>query len=314
MQDALELHTLKSQLAELEQRIRSLEEEQRQVSGPASRPHGLLLASSAPASSTFAAAPACALRMTGAPPDAPTAPQIGSEAQLLTRARATDAERAQLKQRLDMLKGNRQAQEQNMQHALEQLKVRRTLPLGCTCAAAPCLLWSAAVPRAAWAQRAGEVARGVAPCHVRVTAQAKEFKNVVLRYNEQYASVIYTEMANNDLDKYQKVRCLSRRLVDFVRRTHRPPCLLTLQLSQRPACGRARHVSQALEKALLVFHTTKMADINKIIKELWQKTYRGQDIDYIQIKADADGLRSYNYRCAACVCARPGHLLAGVGA
>lgn len=53
---------------------------------------------------------------------------------------------------------------------------------------------------------------------------------------------------------------------------------------------------QALEKALLAFHTAKMADINKIIKELWQKTYRNQDIDYIQIKADADGARSYNYR------------------
>jgi hypothetical protein len=33
---------------------------------------------------------------------------------------------------------------------------------------------------------------------------------------------------------------------------------------------------QALEKALLQFHNTKMADINKIIKELWQKTYRNQ--------------------------------------
>ena len=39
-----------------------------------------------------------------------------------------------------------------------------------------------------------------------------------------------------------------------------------------------------------------MADINTIIKELWQKTYRGQDIDYIQIRADADTARSYNYR------------------
>lgn len=55
---------------------------------------------------------------------------------------------------------------------------------------------------------------------------------------------------------------------------------------------------QALEKALLVFHTSKMSDINKIIKEMWQKTYRGQDIDYIQIKADTEGAgqRSYNYR------------------
>jgi hypothetical protein len=44
----------------------------------------------------------------------------------------------------------------------------------------------------------------------------------------------------------------------------------------------------------------KMSDINKIIKELWQKTYRGQDIDYLQIRADADQgtARSYNYRWA----------------
>jgi hypothetical protein len=40
-----------------------------------------------------------------------------------------------------------------------------------------------------------------------------------------------------------------------------------------------------------------MSDINKIVKELWQRTYRGQDIDFIQIKADAEGTaRSYNYR------------------
>ena len=53
---------------------------------------------------------------------------------------------------------------------------------------------------------------------------------------------------------------------------------------------------QATEKALLDFHTNKMADINKCVKELWQRTYRNQDIDYIQIRADADGTRSYNYR------------------
>lgn len=55
---------------------------------------------------------------------------------------------------------------------------------------------------------------------------------------------------------------------------------------------------KALEKALLTFHTTKMADINKTIKELWQRTYRNQDIDFIEIKADGDGrgTKSYNYR------------------
>lgn len=36
----------------------------------------------------------------------------------------------------------------------------------------------------------------------------------------------------------------------------------------------------------------------QVLKELWQKTYRGQDIEYIEIRADtADSGRSaYNYR------------------
>jgi DNA repair protein RAD50 len=55
---------------------------------------------------------------------------------------------------------------------------------------------------------------------------------------------------------------------------------------------------KALERALLSFHTTKMADINAAVKELWQKTYRNSDIDYIAIRADTEGgaARSYNYR------------------
>lgn len=42
----------------------------------------------------------------------------------------------------------------------------------------------------------------------------------------------------------------------------------------------------------------KMEEINKIIRELWQQTYRGQDIDYISIHSDAEGVgtRSYSYK------------------
>ena len=57
--------------------------------------------------------------------------------------------------------------------------------------------------------------------------------------------------------------------------------------------------SRALEKALLAFHGEKMEEINQTIKELWQRTYRNQDIDSIQIRAEADttsARRSYNYR------------------
>lgn len=47
------------------------------------------------------------------------------------------------------------------------------------------------------------------------------------------------------------------------------------------------------------YHSVKMEEINKIIKELWQATYRGNDIDTIEIHAAAEGVgkkATYNYR------------------
>lgn len=52
------------------------------------------------------------------------------------------------------------------------------------------------------------------------------------------------------------------------------------------------------------FHTMKMEEINKIIRELWQQTYRGQDIDCISIHSDSEGggTRSYSYKvCRLCI-------------
>lgn len=51
-------------------------------------------------------------------------------------------------------------------------------------------------------------------------------------------------------------------------------------------------------RALMRFHSMKMEEINKIIRELWQQTYRGQDIDYISIHSDSEGsgTRSYSYK------------------
>lgn len=88
--------------------------------------------------------------------------------------------------------------------------------------------------------------------------KSKEYDDIENRYSSQVIKKFITELAVSDLDKYHK----------------------------------------ALERAILSYHTTKMADINKTVKELWQKTYRGTDIDYIQIRADTDGgaARSYNYR------------------
>merc|ERR1719222_847475 len=53
------------------------------------------------------------------------------------------------------------------------------------------------------------------------------------------------------------------------------------------------------------YHKEKMKVVNKIIRELWRNTYRGNDIDYIEIKtsedsevatAGADKKKVYNYR------------------
>ncbi|XP_071684880.1 DNA repair protein RAD50-like [Lolium perenne] len=41
--------------------------------------------------------------------------------------------------------------------------------------------------------------------------------------------------------------------------------------------------------AFMRFHTMKMDEINKIIKELRQQAYRGQDNDCISINSDSEG-------------------------
>lgn len=40
----------------------------------------------------------------------------------------------------------------------------------------------------------------------------------------------------------------------------------------------------ALDKALMRFHEMKMEEINKYVREYWQTTYKGDDIDRIEIK------------------------------
>jgi DNA repair protein RAD50 len=87
-----------------------------------------------------------------------------------------------------------------------------------------------------------------------------KLKDIEKRYRATLIKTKTVQMANDDLDRYYR----------------------------------------ALDQALMKYHAMKMAEINAIIKELWQKTYRGQDIDTIEIRADAEGgtatKRSYNYR------------------
>ncbi|XP_020884073.1 DNA repair protein RAD50 [Arabidopsis lyrata subsp. lyrata] len=92
----------------------------------------------------------------------------------------------------------------------------------------------------------------------RVELKAAQYKDIDKRHFDQLIQLKTTEMANKDLDRYYN----------------------------------------ALDKALMRFHTMKMEEINKIIRELWQQTYRGQDMDYIRIHSDSEGAgtRSYSYK------------------
>lgn len=85
----------------------------------------------------------------------------------------------------------------------------------------------------------------------------EEFKDIDKNHKIALIKLKTCELANSDLDKYYN----------------------------------------ALNQALMKYHSMKMSEINDIIKELWQKTYRGHDIDTIEIRAEeGTGRSSYNYR------------------
>ena len=74
---------------------------------------------------------------------------------------------------------------------------------------------------------------------------------------------------------------------------------LVLVKTESMAVDDLEKYSGALDKAIVKFHQQKLQEINDIIKELWVKTYRGNDIETIEIRSDVEntrGNRSYNYR------------------
>lgn len=89
------------------------------------------------------------------------------------------------------------------------------------------------------------------------------YKDAEEKYRDKVIMLRTAELASGDLDKYYK----------------------------------------ALDKTILTYHRQKMDEINKIIQELWRNTYRGNDIETIEIQSDEDGgggaaktRRTYNYR------------------
>ncbi|XP_022348806.1 DNA repair protein RAD50 isoform X2 [Enhydra lutris kenyoni] len=99
--------------------------------------------------------------------------------------------------------------------------------------------------------------------HFKRELQEPQFRDAEEKYREMLIVMRTTELVNKDLDIYYKT----------------------------------------LDQAIMKFHSMKMEEINKIIRDLWRNTYRGQDIEYIEIRSDADEnvsasdkRRNYNYR------------------
>ncbi|GME68949.1 unnamed protein product [[Candida] boidinii] len=49
---------------------------------------------------------------------------------------------------------------------------------------------------------------------------------------------------------------------------------------------------KALDNAVMKYHSTKMKDINRIIDELWKRTYAGSDVDTVMIKSEPNLTKS----------------------
>ncbi|KAG1472956.1 hypothetical protein G6F56_001237 [Rhizopus delemar] len=66
-----------------------------------------------------------------------------------------------------------------------------------------------------------------------------------------------------------------------------------LAIKDLEKCGKV------LQLAIMKYHSLKMQDLNKMIRELWLNTYQGGDIDYIEVRADDEGStanKTMNYR------------------
>jgi len=84
-----------------------------------------------------------------------------------------------------------------------------------------------------------------------------KFQHLEERFRKQMIDVQTAQMAQSDIDQFQK----------------------------------------ALDKALISFHKEKMKEINTNLKDLWQRCYCGQDIDFVQIRSETatSKKKAYNY-------------------
>lgn len=70
----------------------------------------------------------------------------------------------------------------------------------------------------------------------------------------------------------------------------------------RDICQEVAEKMEALEESLMRYHHEKMKEINSTLADFWRLTYKGNDIETIEIRSDVEKsatnsrIRSYNYR------------------
>ncbi|CAG0891447.1 unnamed protein product [Darwinula stevensoni] len=108
--------------------------------------------------------------------------------------------------------------------------------------------------------------------------QQKELAETICRINKELQGKILRDASANYLKKFQELKATEIVAEDL------------------------NKYYKALDWAIMRFHVEKMTTINRTVRELWSTTYKGSDIDYIEIKTDpsdskgADSRRTYNYR------------------
>ncbi|KAF7683817.1 DNA repair protein RAD50 [Astathelohania contejeani] len=53
---------------------------------------------------------------------------------------------------------------------------------------------------------------------------------------------------------------------------------------------------KVLDRSIIEFHSNKINELNKTLKDLWTGTYKGNDIDWIELRSESEGNKMYNYR------------------
>jgi DNA repair protein RAD50 len=129
----------------------------------------------------------------------------------------------------------------------------------------------------------------------RLRAEAKELEDSSSRLLAERGSVMGTmKTKDEELD-----RLLKEWEMDYKDAKHKYRESHIRVETTKAAIEDLAQCSAAVDKAVMQFHSMKMAEVNRIAGELWQSTYQGTDIDTILIRSDNEsstGKRNYNYR------------------